>query len=318
MATINRGDKIEINGETWYYYGTSEGNDFYTQNPSNSESNCQLYYVSDSGTVEKVYVATAQGLVTESKLGHNGNDLTKVPNTDVKFRWKDLLDTTSTTVDYQNNNGVYIYGTTESEEKVSENIPTLYKDSSITSKTLRNQTLPGRSGTEVMTYKGSANGYEYWSDSIGNIYKRASGTHTWEDCNYNQFDEGKALTISDTNPNDITTTPSTPSVPYADFDYTFSCDSKAINDELKEKINTAADNIESLIELIYGKIHGMSVDGIWSGESYEAFKSNIDGYKKNLDDLVVVLRGFVKLFDDAKTEAENLGTSVDKEINSVS
>lgn len=128
----------------------------------------------------------------------------------------------------------------------------------------------------------------------------------------------KGLDISGNPKNETTTTPSTPSVPYADFDYTFSCDSKAINDELKEKINTAADNIESLIELIYGKIHGMSVDGIWSGESYEAFKSNIDGYKKNLDDLVVVLRGFVKLFDDAKTEAEDLGTSIDKEINSVS
>ncbi len=320
MATINRGDKVEINGETWYYYGTSEGNNFYTKNPSSSESNCQIYYVSDEGTVEKVYVATAQGDVDEKDLGQNGNNTAKVPNTDVTFKWKDLKDSTSTTVDYQQKDGVYVYGTSESAEDPTKTASTpgvgdyLTKVEGVDSQK-RNVQLPGRSGTEVMTYYGSKDGYDYYGDSLQNVYRIPSGGGSWEDCGYK-----KSYLESGGNPvvEEPPAEQETETDPYASFDYTMACNADEIKTKLSTIMDKTAKDIEEIIDDIYTKIHGMPSAGAWDGESYNAFKDSVDGYKKNLDELVVIMKGFKIVFDTASEDAKQLGADIDTQLSNFS
>ena len=323
MATINRGDKVEINGETWYYYGTSEGNNFYTKNPSSSESNCQIYYVSDEGTVEKVYVATAQGDVDEKDLGQNGNNTAKVPNTDVTFKWKDLKDSTSTTVDYQQKEGVYVYGTSESAEDPTKTASTpgvgdyLTKVEGVDSQK-RNVHLPGRSGTEVMTYYGSKDGYDYYGDSLQNVYRIPSGGGSWEDCGYKKsyLESGGNPVIEET-PEETEETGDT-----VDYDILDDCDCDIAVDCNKlsttaTKIQTCATQIGLIIDDIYSLINGMPGDGAWDGEAYNSFKDNCERYKPALEELITILKAFKKLFSDAKQAGIDLGSEIDSNINNM-
>ena len=312
MATINRGDKIQIDGTTWYYYGTSEGNDFYTAEPTSSGSNLQIYYMDTDGSVKKLEVATAQGLVDEKDLGQNGNNTTLACGSDgIEFKWKDLKETTSTTVNYQQTDGAYIYGTTASTPGVGDY---LTKVEGVDSQK-RNVHLPGRSGTEVMTYYGSKDGYDYYGASLQNVYRIPSGGGSWEDCGYK-----KSYLESGGNPvvEEPPAEQETETDPYASFDYTMACNADEIKTKLSTIMDKTAKDIEEIIDDIYTKIHGMPSAGAWDGESYNAFKDSVDGYKKNLDELVVIMKGFKIVFDTASEDAKQLGTDIDTQLSNFS
>lgn len=312
MATINRGDKIQIDGTTWYYYGTSEGNDFYTAEPTSSGSNLQIYYMDTDGSVKKLEVATAQGLVDEKDLGQNGNNTTLACGSDgIEFKWKDLKETTSTTVNYQQTDGAYIYGTTASTPGVGDY---LTKVEGVDSQK-RNVHLPGRSGTEVMTYYGSKDGYDYYGDSLQNVYRIPSGGGSWEDCGYK-----KSYLESGGNPvvEEPPAEQETETDPYASFDYTMACNADEIKTKLSTIMDKTAKDIEEIIDDIYTKIHGMPSAGAWDGESYNAFKDSVDGYKKNLDELVVIMKGFKIVFDTASEDAKQLGADIDTQLSNFS
>ena len=315
MATINRGDKIQIDGTTWYYYGTSEGNDFYTAELTSSGSNLQIYYMDTDGSVKKLEVATAQGLVDEKDLGQNGNNTTLAYGSDgIEFKWNDLKETTSTTVNYQQTDGAYIYGTTASTPGVGDY---LTKVEGVDSQK-RNVHLPGRSGTEVMTYYGSKDGYDYYGDSLQNVYRIPSGGGSWEDCGYKKsYLESGGNPVIEEPPEETEETGDT-----VDYDILDDCDCDIAVDCNKlsttaTKIQTCATQIGLIIDDIYSLINGMPGDGAWDGEAYNSFKDNCERYKPALEELITILKAFKKLFSDAKQAGIDLGSEIDSNINNM-
>ncbi len=197
--------------------------------------------------------------------------------------------------------------TTSNNTNSAITVPSLDIDPNIDSmSSIRNQTLPGRDGKEVMTYKGTADGYNYYADSIGNVYRRPVSGGSWEDCGC----KSDSLTYS----NNSTNTETTKEI-YSDFGtYTTSADSNKIRNSIASEIDVIAKDIEKLISDIYKKIDGMPNNGAWEGESYNAFKNSVTSYKKNLDEFVTILKAFVVLFNNAADDTDDLGNIIDEII----
>lgn len=72
---------------------------------------------------------------------------------------------------------------------------------------------------------------------------------------------------------------------------------------LKDELSKASGKIEELVAEIYADIYSIGGNGndevaIWSGESYEAFKSKCDELKPALESLALIIRAYGEMISD--------------------
>lgn len=70
---------------------------------------------------------------------------------------------------------------------------------------------------------------------------------------------------------------------------------------LASDLNSAADEMESIISSIYSKIEGLEGNG-WSGEGYNDFKAECEAYKGAIEKIPGVIRDFATFFSGTATE----------------
>ncbi len=86
--------------------------------------------------------------------------------------------------------------------------------------------------------------------------------------------------------------------------YEFVADAEKMQDLHNDLVNTAKD-ITTFIEEIYSKVNDLN--SVWSGDSYDAFKSRCESYRTNLEELPDVLNAFAA---DMGTLSSNTSTMV--------
>ena len=89
------------------------------------------------------------------------------------------------------------------------------------------------------------------------------------------------------------------------MDYEFMCDCNKI-DTLENNISNLLPSLNTYIEDIYSTIDEFESEGIWSGESYNAFKSDCTKYKENLELSKTVIENYCKLLEEYYTSCNNL------------
>lgn len=97
--------------------------------------------------------------------------------------------------------------------------------------------------------------------------------------------------------------------------WTFTADSD-LQTDLSTKLNTAADNYDAKVALMYAEIAGMGAN--WVGEDYDLFKSGTEGYKQALTDLGNSIRMFGKQFEKLSAGTDTLASSCVSIIQSLS
>ena len=83
--------------------------------------------------------------------------------------------------------------------------------------------------------------------------------------------------------------------------------------EVKSRLDSDAEEINGLVNSIYGKIAGLNSS--WGGDSYNEFASSCEEYKTSMQQLSTILKAFAVLIDDVQKPRTELESAITKALN---
>ena len=97
--------------------------------------------------------------------------------------------------------------------------------------------------------------------------------------------------------------------------YSFAADAEKLQ-ELVTLLGDGAEKIKEYEEQIYSIINSMEADGCWSGEAYNAFKTQCESYKPAIEGLHSLLLAFKLQFSKLETDTNSLSSDISNVLNS--